>query len=425
MLNRKIQPPVKLFSDRPFREPARFILTNGLPVYLQEGGTEEFVKIEVVVTAGSYHQDKPLVAFSAANLLRYGTKSKSRAEINEMLDFYSAFLHLEAQKDIVSAGMFVLNKHLEPALDLLAEMLHEPAFPEDDMHAFLKNHQQMHLLNQKKVSHLARTYFAELIYGEDHPYGYRLKTPDFERVERRDLEDFHSRHFHAGNSFVLVAGRVPDDMITKLEQRFGRDDQAGPAPSAAGRFPVISPGQRKVHLEVPSAVQSAIRVGKQLFNRTHPSYHKLKITNALLGGYYGSRLMQNIRQDKGYTYGIGSNIISLVHSGYFFIASQVGADVREAALEEVYRELKALRTVPADEKELEILKNYLSGSFLRSFDGPLAQKERFKELLVFGLDVSHYDDYLETLKTITAEDIMECATDYLHEDGMMEVVAGK
>jgi len=425
MLNRKTPPPVKLLSDRPFREPVYFTLKNGLPVYLLEGGTEEFVKIEVVIKAGSYHQDKPLVAYTTANLLRYGTRSKSRSEINEMLDFYSAFIHIEAQKDIISAGMFVLNKHLEPALDLLTEMLQEPVFPEEDMHAFLKNHQQMHLLNQKKVSHLARTYFAELIYGEDHPYGYRLRTRDFEKVERKDLEDFHARHFHTGNAFVLVAGRVPGDMIAKLEQRFGRDDRAEPAPADARGFQVISPGQRKVHLEVPSAVQSAIRVGKQLFNRTHPSYHKLKITNALLGGYYGSRLMQNIRQDKGYTYGIGSNIISLVHSGYFFITSQVGADVREAALEEVYRELKALRTVPADEKELEILKNYLSGSFLRSFDGPLAQKERFKELVVFGLDVSHYDDYLETLKTITAEDIMECAGDYLHEDGMTEVVVGK
>ena len=425
MLDRKTAPPVKILPDRPFREPAYDTLKNGLPVYLLEGGTEEFVKIEVVVRAGSYHQSKPLVAFATANLLRYGTNRKSREEINEMLDFYSAFLHLEAQKDMISVGMFVLNKHLEPALDLLAEMLQEPAFPEDSMHAFLRNHQQMHLLNQKKVSHLARTYFAELIYGEDHPYGYRLKTPDFEKVERKDLMDFHARYFHAGNAFILVAGRVPEDMTARLEQRFGRDDSPDPGAGASRGFPVISPGQRKVHLEVPDALQSAIRIGKQLFNRTHPSYHKLKITNALLGGYYGSRLMQNIRQDKGYTYGIGSNIVSLMHSGYFFITSQVGADVRDAALEEVYRELKALRTVPAEQQELEILKNYLSGSFLRSFDGPLAQKERFKELVMFGLDVSHYDEYLKTLKTITAEDIMECAGDYLHEDGMMEVVAGR
>ena len=179
-----------------------------------------------------------------------------------------------------------------------------------------------------------------------------------------------------------------------------------------------------MHVTMPGAVQSAIRVGKQLLNRTHPAYHQLKITNALLGGFFGSRLMQNIRQDKGYTYGIGSGLVSLVRSGYFFISTQVGVDVRQAALDEIYAELKALRTQPAGKQELEMLRNYLSGNYLRQFDGPFAQAARYKELLVFGLDMSHHQDFLRALKDITSGDIMETAARYLREEEMMEVVVG-
>lgn len=422
----RTQPPGKeLIAGIPYIKPLGAKLGNGLPVYFLEGGTEEFVKIDLVFFAGSYFQYKPLVSFATTRLLRSGTNTKSRLEISELLDYYSAHLQLDAQKDIVSVSMYVLNKHLEPTLALLAEIFQDPVFPEDEMRTFLKNQQKIHIINQKKVEHLARTYFAELVYGEQHPYGYRLKPENFDMVERDDLLAFHRRWFTAANAFCIVSGRMPEKMEKMIAAHLGnlvaQPDEAAKPP----RFQMLTSGSRKVKLEMPEALQSAIRIGKQLFNRTHPAFHRFKIANALLGGYFGSRLMQNIRQEKGYTYGITSNIISLVRSGYFFIATQVGADVSEAAREEIYRELKNLREKPATADEMESLKNYLAGSFLRSFDGPFAQAERFKELLVFGLDHSHYDEYLQTLKTITPELIMATAADYLNEDGMMEVVAGR
>lgn len=418
-------PRTQIVTHVPYIKPLAASFPNDLPVYFMDGGTEAFLKVELVFYAGSYYQPKPLVSYATTNLLRSGTATKSREEINELLDYYSTFLLLDTQKDIVSVSMFVLNKHLIPALDLLREMVEEPVFPEDEMRAFLKNQQQLHMVNQRKVQHLARSYFLQMIYGDQHPYGYRLKEDDFDHVDRDALIQHHRERFHAGNAFLLVAGKLPGNIQDELAGRFGNNLQA------AGQEPVIptyqtqSSGNRKMHLEVPDSVQSGIRVGKQLFNATHPAYHKLKVTNALLGGYYGSRLMQNIRQDKGYTYGIGSNIVSLLRSGYFFIATQTGTDVTEAATGEIYKELKTLRSEPAKKEELKTLKNYLSGSFLRSFDGPFAQSQRFKELLVFGLDPSHHDDFLKTLKSITAEEIMETARDYLHEDSMMEVVAGR
>lgn len=424
MINRKDMPPVRLTTDLSLITPKADRLSNGLPVYYLEGGTEEIIKIELVFFAGSFFQFKPLVAFATGNLLRSGTKGRTRQEINELLDFYSAHLHIEAQKDIVSVSMFVLKKHFEPAFRLFCEIIREPVFPEAEMHTYLKNQQHIHVVNQKKVQHLARTYFNEMVYGESHPYGYRVRMDDFEKLERKDLQDFHRNWFHPGNAFCVVSGQTPPDIAGLISEGLSHAGWRQPEVARPPEYRMLSSGSRKMNLDMPGAVQSAIRVGKQLINRTHPAWHRLKITNALLGGYYGSRLMQNIRQDKGYTYGISSSLVSLVRSGYFFIGTQVGTDVCKAATEEIYKELQALRSIPAGDDELQTLKNYLSGNYLRSFDGPFAQAARFKELLVFGLDMSHHEDFLTELKTITAEDIMETAGLYLREEEMMEVVVG-
>ncbi len=424
MVNRKDMPPVSLSTDLSLINPKADRLNNGLPVYYLEGGTEEILKVEMVFFAGSFYQLKPLIAFATGNLLRSGTKGKSRQQINELLDYYSAHVHIEAQKDMVSVSMFVLNKHFIPAFRLFCEITMEPVFPEDEMRLYLKNQQQIHLINQKKVQHLARTYFNELVYGESHPYGYRIDAADFEKVERDDLLNFHRNWFHPANAFCVISGRLPADISARVADGLGSTAWEQPETAKPPVYRMLSSGSRKMQIDMPNALQSAIRIGKQQINRTHPAWQRLKITNALLGGFYGSRLMQNIRQDKGFTYGINSNLVSLVRSGYFFISTQVGTEVCQPALEEIYKELGTLRTMPADNDELQTLKNYLSGNFLRSFDGPFAQSARFKEMLVFGLDMSHHEEFLKELKRITAEDIMETAGLYLREDEMLEVVVG-
>lgn len=424
MVNRKKAPPKYIDTEIPLIAPRRVRLDNDLPVYFLEGGNQDIIKVELLFFAGSFYQLKPLTAFITARLLRSGTGTKSREEINELLDFYSAHIQTEAQKDIASVSMFVLNKHLEPALRLFCEMVKFSAFPEDEMRVFLKNQQQLHNINQQKVQHLARNYFQEMIYGESHPYGYRVKATDFDHIDREDVVGFHSDFYAPGNAFCVVSGRIPGEIEKLLAEELGNWRSGNCDTLKPPVYSMLSSGSRKMHLEKPGALQSAIRIGKQLLNCTHPAYHRLKITNALLGGFFGSRLMQNIRQDKGYTYGINSSLVSLMRSGYFFITTQVGKEVCGAALDEIYGELKRLRSTPAAREELDILKNYLAGNHLRSFDGPFMQAERFKELLVFGLDTSHHEEYLRELKNITADDIMETAGLYLREEDMMEVVVG-
>lgn len=421
---RLMPPELKLIDDVNFLQPRAGHLKNGIPAFLQKGGSQEIIKFELVFKAGSYHQSKPLQAYTSANLLKSGTKNKTSEQINQLWDFYGVSLQIDAQKDIISVGFVSLIKHLKPALELLLEIITMPVFPEDEMYIFLKNRKQKHLVNKRKVQYIARMHFAELIFGPLHPYGKMLEDDEFEKLVRNDLVDFHQRFFHPANTVCFIAGNYPEEIveiINKTIDNFHWENQK------QQESIIIEPEfsqTSKHYIEKKEALQSAIRVGKKIINRHHPDYHLLSITNTLLGGYFGSRLMRNIRQEKGYTYGINSAVVNLLREAYFFIGSQVGKQVKDQALEEVYNEFRNLRQKPAGEHEITMLRNYLSGSFLRSFDGPFMQSERFKEIHLFGQDYQWFKEYLQTLKSFTSEDIQKTAEKYLHENDMIELVVG-
>ncbi len=424
MAERFKAPQLKLIGDVNFLQPNAGYLKNGIPVFMQKGGSQEIIKFELVFKSGNYHQSKPLQAYTTANLLKAGTKYKTSEQINQLWDFYGVTLQMDAQKDIISIGFVALVRHFKPALELLIEIITSPVFPEDEVHLFLRNLKQKHLVNMRKVQFIARMHFAELIFGPSHPYGKRLEEDDFEKLVRDDLVDFHHRFFHPDNVVCFIAGNYPKELIEIINKTLDAFNHI-PQKQKDNIFvkPEISK-TNKHYIEKSEALQSAIRVGKPIINRGHPDYHLLSITNTLLGGYFGSRLMRNIRQDKGYTYGINSAMVNLLRDAYFFIGSQVGKPVRDKALIEVYNELRNLRQKPAGEHEINMLRNYLSGSFLRSFDGPFMQSERFKEIFLFGQDYEWFNNYLHALKNFTSSDIREIAEKYLHENDMIELVVG-
>jgi len=426
MPNRLIPPKTTMGDQLPFQIPDRVLLKNQVPVYSLNGSPDDIVRVDLVFMAGSYNQSKPLVAYTMANLLNAGTSGRTSRQIAELFDFYGASLQIETQKDTILVSATVLTKYLGQVLALLGEMLGDPVFPEEEVAVFTKNQRSQHLVNTRRVEYLARTHFNEKIFGSCHPYGYRLNSGDFAKVNPSDLKEFYQSWIHPGNLFVIVSGNPPSNFMGLLEEHFNNKNwlKAGfdPGPS---EYPSPDAEPVKLFINRRGSLQSAVRIGKRTITRQHPDYHRLIITNALLGGYFGSRLMKNIRQDKGFTYGIYSSLVSLARDGYFFVGTQVGAEVCKSALEQIYFELFHLRTRPASKEELANMKNHLAGQYMRLFDGPFAKAERLRELLVFGLDNHHHAHFLTELKNTTPAMIMETAEKYLHEKSMTEVVVGR
>lgn len=425
LVNRHIQPRIEFLDSIRTAEPEIAYLDNGIPVYLIDTPGQDIIKIEMLFEAGKWFEEKPLIATLTNKMLKEGTQSLSSKEIAGKIDFYGAHLESSSDKDMAYLSLYTLNKHLENTLPVLADVIINPSFPENELETLKQNRKQRFVVNNRKVRFVAKRRFNALIYGHEHPYGRSFEVDDYELVSKQDIEMFHNRHYTAGNCKIIVAGKIKDNILGLLNKHLSGFDGGAeqPAPySGLNGFPV---NQLKKKVEKEDAVQSAIRIGRILFNKKHEDYARMKIVNTILGGYFGSRLMTNIREDKGYTYGIGSAIVSMQHSGYFFIASEVGSDVTDQALKEVYFEINKLQQDLVPEQELDLVKNYMLGSFLRSLDGAFALSENFKGLLEYGLDYNYYKDFVRVIKDITPAEIRDLACKYLGRKELTELTVGK
>lgn len=425
MLNRTAAPEFKIIDSISIIKAGEQRLDNGIPVYTIHAGSQELSKIEFIFNAGMYHQHRTLVASSANTLLESGTSKFNAHQISENIDFYGSFLELGTGQDFSSVCLYTLNKYLKESLNYIEAILKDSIFPQEEVDIHLSTKKQKYQINSQKVNHLARRRFSELLFGSHHPYGVDVKSEDFDTLTRAEVLEFYKQHYTSRNCFIVVAGYLPSDIIPTLNALFGTShwgNEKTPLPSEAL---IVPPTTQKNIVEKPDAIQSAIRMGRLLFNKTHPDYFKFQVLNTVLGGYFGSRLMANIREDKGYTYGIGSGLNSFLKAGYFTISTEVGADVTQKALDEIYKEIRKLREELVSEEELETVRNYILGQFLRSVDGPFALAEKFKAVKEFGLDYSYYDNYFNAVKTATPAELRDLANKYLQESDLIECVAGR
>ncbi|MFL5763764.1 MAG: M16 family metallopeptidase [Bacteroidia bacterium] len=400
-------------------------LKNNIPVYSINAGSQELIKIEFLFSAGMYQQDLPLQAATVNSMLEEGTLKMTGAQIAAEVDYYGAFLETGVSQDSASVVLYTLNKHLKATLPVVEEVIKRSAFPQQELDTLLTNKKQKFYVNNQKVATLARKHFTELIFGEKHPYGINVKESDFELISRAHLDNFYSKYYRSNDCKIILAGKIDDDVFPLLEEYFGGDDWKGSDLQPKEAVRPMTTFQREQLIYKEDALQSAIRIGKVMFNKTNADFQPLQVLNTVFGGYFGSRLMSNIREDKGYTYGIGSGLASLQNSGYFFISTEVGVDVCKNAVAEIYFEMERLRKELIPAEELELVRNYLLGTFLRSVDGPFAMADRFKGIMEYGLSYDYFDRYIATIKSISASQLRDLANTYFDKDSMIELVVGK
>ncbi len=434
MLDRLTAPAINSISRIDIIRASEQKLSNGIPVYSVNAGTQDLLKIEFLFNAGIWYQPAPLVAGTVNDLVHCGTSKRSAQEIAESIDYYGAFLETEVAHDFANVSVFTLSKYLGKVLPVLEEILKDAVFPSQEILVNLQNKKQKHIVDEQKVQKVARKKLSQLLFGDAHPYGYYVKQEDFDNVNREDLVAFYKQYYTPANCRIIVSGKINESVASALEKHFGNwKGPAGSGEPAAGRWPLAS-GQPSAIVNAsagrhivskPDALQSAIRIGRILFNKTHPDYLGLTVLNTVLGGYFGSRLMSNIREDKGYTYGIGSAVASFSHAGYFFISTEVGSDVCGKAVDEIYSELERLRKEEVRKEELDLVRNYMLGSFLGDIDGPFHLASAFKAIMVYGLGYDFYERYIHTIRTISPAELMQLAGRYLCPDDMVEIVVGK
>jgi zinc protease len=426
MIDRIKPPPFRTIDKIEIPRAEHRKLDNGMDLFMISAGSQEITRIEFIFRAGMYHQPNTLIASCTNGLLESGTRSFTANQLSDGIDFFGSYLELQVEQDYALVTLYSLNRYLDESLKFVEELIKYPVYPEEEFRIHISNKRQKHAINIQKVNVLARRRFVELLYGSAHPYGRDVDDRDFERVNTSEIRDFFARRYHCGNCTIIAAGNLPADLSDSLGRYFGNDHWGTGSESGEGSTVPADPFRNKVDVIYrEDSIQSAIRMGRLLFNKTHPDYFRFQVLNTVLGGYFGSRLMSNIREDKGYTYGIGSGVNSLVHGGYFYISTEVGCEVARATVDEVHKELKRLREEPVGENELETVRNYMLGNFLRTVDGPFALAEKFRAIWEFGLDYSYFEDYFRAVKTVTPQELRDLANKYFQPDDMMLCVAGK
>jgi zinc protease len=424
MINRKIAPEFNDIDHINLIKPEHIKLGNGCEIFSFNSGDQELVRIEWIFSNLRFDPAKPLLNVAVNTMLTEGTSTLSASQIADQIDFYGGFLQVDYGYDNSQVTLYTLNKHLQRTLPVLKDIITDSVFPEKELETFLRNQQQKLQVSLKKNDIVARRKFNKAVYGNTI-YGLSAEFEDYKTLFREDMLSHFKQMYRPSNCTILVAGKVDDGTVALLTSTFG-GDWTNPDVKADTTQPALKPAEEHFYyVDKPDALQSAIRMGLPSITRTHADFPGLQVLNTVLGGYFGSRLMANIREDKGYTYGIGSGLSALNKGGAFFIATEVGADVCKAAVAEIEKEINLLKTDLIPGEELSLVRNYMLGSLLGSLENVFSHADKFKNIYFSGLNYDYYERYTQVVKSITAEELLQLANKYLHLDKFYKVIVGK
>lgn len=424
MLNRTIAPPIKdaIEFNLQLKPYTFFKLDNGVPVYTIDAGTQEVFQMEMVFYAGNCFEKQKLVAATTNFLLKNGTSTKTAFEINEAFEYYGAHCSRACYNETAVISLSSLNKHLPKLLPVIKDMITDAAFLEEELATYKQNSKQRLSVNLKKSEFVTARLIDAYVYGEAHPYGTYSVAEDIDALNTTQLKEFYNEYYLNGTCVIFVSGKLPYNLQEQLNNNFGAlslqaNNQALPTTN-------IEPAtQKKYRIQNDvDGVQGAIRIARHFPNRHHPDFMKVMVLNTLFGGYFGSRLMSNIREDKGYTYGIHSYVQNHLQQTAWVISTDAGKDVSEATVEEVYKEMKLLTEELVDEEELLLVRNYLIGTILGDLDGPFQIMGRWKNIILNNLDEKYFYNSVQTIKTITAQELRELAKKYLNPEDFYELI---
>ena len=419
MLNRSIQPDIYPITKINFVEPKTISINKHVNMYWMKEVLDETTRIELHFNAGSIRSIEK-IAGVANSMLFSGTPTKTSIQINEELDTLGAFIDQELGQEVAIVSLYCLRKNAQKALEIVLDALENVCFHTHEMEDTIREKKQQYLISSEKVSILARREFQKQLFANSPNYARQIELEDYDKITNEKLTTFHKEYYLNGLMKVVLVGNMEDDFVRNLQMKV--------TPMAITSIPFyeeqFANNKGIFHIEKSDAVQTAIRIGMPLFNKSHNDFIDFQLLQTILGDYFGSRLMSNIREDKGYTYGIGSGLSEANKTGYFIIATEVGKEFVTPTLHEIKIEIERLCNELIEEEELTLVKNYVLGQLLKHADGPNAMMDLFMAVKLQGKGFEFYDTFIERVNTITSEDLKVIANKYLVWDNLTIITAG-
>ena len=424
MINRTIAPLQNQIEKIEFAKTETVKLASGVLCHTALQDDCKVVEFEIEFDAGSRFQRKALIASTVNSLLLEGTTNYSAFEIASFFDNKGAFVETSCTADKASIIVHCLERSIPLILPFLLEVIKTANFPQKEIDSYLTLKKQKLAVNLEKVAWVAKNEFMPQLIGKEHSYSWRVEIDDYDEVTRYNLISFYEEYYTSSTYQIYISGKVSSRVLQAVHEVFGQEQINITSEDTQLTTKVVDTQEFHV-VEQDGAIQSAIRIGVETINRRHSDFPALFIANTILGGYFGSRLMSNIREDKGYTYGIGSGVVHLKELSYFIISTEVGVDVTQATLNEIELEMNNLQKEIVSNEELRLVKNYILGNIMKGFDGSFSAMSRFKMLNHHGLDYSYYESLIREINEITPERIQVISNRYLNFSAFKKIIVGK
>ncbi len=410
MLDRSKAPDIQPLSKTIFPKPNINYSKNNIPIITTILGDQEVFKLELIIK-NNFESDT-LIRQLADKLLKKGTKNKNAEKIASEFEFYGAFWGIETYLDFSQIYIYALSKFFRPLTDLCLEILLENEYPQSELDQLINIQKEKSKLNWEKDDYASGQLFRELIFQND-PYGKIIRPEDYSYVEKTETITYYNRNWKNKISQVFVSGNINekdlDYLFTQLK------DFENPNEKLAN-IPVLFNRNEKNYVEKKDALQTSIRLGFEFIGRNHPDYAKAYLANFILGGYFGSRLQKNIREEKGFTYGIHSQIVNMARGTYFIIGTSVNKKNQEETLIEINKEIEILKNELVTYDEFETVKNYLLGNFQGEINSPFDIVEKIKVIHQNNLDSNYYENFQESLINCSQEDIQFAINEYFNPE---------
>ncbi len=399
-----------------------FSLENGLKVIVVENHKIPRVSFSLTVDMGAI-QEKEFAGYTdmAGQLLSKGTQSKTKAQIDEEVDFMGASLRTN------SRGMFAasLRKHTDNLLKIMSDVLLNPSFPEEEFMKIKKQTLSGLASSKDDPNAIASNVAAVLRYGKDHPYGEIVTEKTVENITIDKCLEYYNNNFKPNISYLIVVGDITVDEAKPLVEQYFGDWANGYVQKKKFDTPKTPEKTSVDFVNKAGAVQSIVSVTYPVDLKPGAEDEiKTRVLNTMLGGYFASRLNANLREEKAYTYGAGSSLASDEEIGYFAAGASVRNEVTDSSIVQVLYELNKIRDEKADADEMTLVKNYLSGSFARSLENPQTVARFALNTIRYNLPEDYYATYLEKLSAVTAEDVQVMAKKYITPENAYILVVG-
>ena len=421
-IDRSTPPPFSELIGIKLDVPAPITISNGMKMWIAGDGEDEINRLSIYMTGGAFHETCIMQATSCSLAVFNGNKNMNYNEIAEAIDFYGAWRAAMVHDNCTSFSLSSLNENFDKTLPILIDCLRFPTFPDAEFELIKRQLSVNCATARERVKYLANVEMMKMYYGNNHPLAIDPKIEDIESLSQENVKLFHQEYYKAQNCNIVLAGHITDREIGIVENVLGEWKPNGEPTEIRRPAPEPTDEMLKVvHKE--GAVQSAIAMTIVAVPRTHPDYFKIRILVTALGGYFGSRLMATIREEKGYTYGINASLSGRDFDGYVSISTECDTKFTWKVIDEVKNEILKLQKDPLPDDELKVVKRYMMSDLAKTLDTPYNIASYIGNMFCYGTYPTYFNKHIKEIMNVTSDDLHKIANIYLNLDKLRIVVA--